>query len=265
MAAESEFSPLPSWLVLVTSLLVVNLVGFGILLLSLQSAIAAYIAIALAIIILPTPLMVRDRLLGEYFAVLVFLIMVGVAAILASDYYQLRGGSSISEIPITEAVEYPDASQFQFTNGAVRAELSGQQIVRSRTGERTNRQYYFVAPIVPADWQPSEPVPAWAGCSATGSASNICQSDWQRSYQAGLRIARNPRRYQQAIADAEAQHDLQSADRAPVLEWVADPSAALRNRGRSALGLWIGVNIVFAIALPIIRWRFPKPLGADKD
>ncbi|NJL03070.1 MAG: hypothetical protein HC910_21805 [Spirulinaceae cyanobacterium SM2_1_0] len=255
MTAKTEFSLLPGWLVWLASLLTVNLVGLGILWLSLQSAIAAYIAIAIALLVFPTLIMVRDRLLGEYFTLLGFLILVGVAALLASNYYELRSGTSISDISVTQAADYPDASQFRFTDGAVRTELTGQRIVRSRSGDRTNRQYYFVAPIVPADWQPSEPVPAWAGCTNTGSAVNVCQGDWPRPYQAGLRIARDLRNYEQAITDAVAQYNLQTAERAPILEWVADPSLALRNRGRSAVGLWMGVNVIFAIA------PAPRPLA----
>jgi len=111
--------------------------------------------------------------------------------------------------------------------------------------------YYCVAPVLDAGFAKGMPAYAWVGIMShvsceektfTGSAQAL---SWKDDYKAGLGIKRNTH-WNKAIADASKKYGFKSTSSAPVLNWVADPTADEKNAWHTG---WLVEFIVFTLYL----------------
>jgi hypothetical protein len=149
--------------------------------------------------------------------------VVGLAIALWSDV-QLFGPTS-GPIAVTDIKQHSYAARLRFTDARVATEFTGAADayrLHSSSGVRA----WLVAPIVPTNWTPAEPVQAWAvaGVSGYGPLDFRTPRNWQQNYRAAVRYvstAFSPAHT--AVDNALARYDLNSAPDAPLLYWVEEP------------------------------------------
>ncbi|MBO0712151.1 MAG: hypothetical protein J2P47_12830, partial [Acetobacteraceae bacterium] len=98
-------------------------------------------------------------------------------------------GPSTGPIALADVSHFPYAARFRFTDARVATEFIGIDEAR-RLGGLMPTGTWRAAPIVPTNWTPSEPVPAWAVAVVTagyGPADFRSPRNWQQSYRAGIR------------------------------------------------------------------------------
>jgi hypothetical protein len=149
--------------------------------------------------------------------------VVGLAIALWSDVQLFGPGSGA--IAISDLRHHSYAARLRFTDARVATEFTGTADayrLHSSSGVRA----WLVAPIVPTNWTPSEPVHAWAvaGVSGYGPLDFRTPRSWQQNYRAAVRYvstAFSPAHT--AVDRALARYDLTAAPDAPLLYWVEEP------------------------------------------
>jgi hypothetical protein len=97
-------------------------------------------------------------------------------------------------------------------------------VYESRNDSGTSYLYSVVAPVVPAEWEPSAPVPAWVICEVSRRSTGKQQSAKDECIE---RLADEAASYERETFDADlpnapmvekamAQHDLTQTDDAPI-------------------------------------------------
>ena len=151
--------------------------------------------------------------------------IVGLIIVLTSDVQII--GPTAGAIALDDIARFPYAGRFRFTDARVAIEFTtsaeGRHGLIWRVGWR-------VAPIVPGNWTPAEPVRAWAVARISGYGPMDFRTPrgWEQSYRAGVRYvptAFSPARA--AVARALARFDLTAAPGAPLLYWVEEPHAVV--------------------------------------
>jgi len=149
--------------------------------------------------------------------------VVGLVIALWSDVQLFGPGSG--PIPLSDIKHHSYAARLRFTDARVATEFTGMADayrLHSSSGIRA----WLVAPIVPTNWTPTDPVPAWAvaGVSGYGPLDFRTPRNWQQSYRAAVRYvstAFSPAHT--AVDRALARYDLAAARDAPLLYWVEEP------------------------------------------
>jgi hypothetical protein len=149
--------------------------------------------------------------------------VVGLAITLWSDV-QLFGPGSGTIAP-SEIRHHPYAARFRFTDARIATEFTALADAHRVTGA-TIADAWRVAPIVPSNWTPLDPVPAWAVAVTSGYGPLDFRGlrNWQQDYRAGVRYvstAFSPAHT--AIERALARYDLTVEPNAPLIYWVEEP------------------------------------------
>lgn len=111
--------------------------------------------------------------------------------------------------------------------------------------------YYCVAPVLDAGYQKGMPAYAWVGimshveCTDKAFSSSPEALQWKEDYKAGLGIKRNVH-WNKAVADAAAKYGFKTTSSAPVLKWLADPTADEKKAWHTG---WMVEFIVFTLYL----------------
>lgn len=169
--------------------------------------------------------------------------------------YDLLGQTGAPPLSLREAAQQPARSAFRFRDAVVRAEYAAAQPVTNQRGAvlRTIR----VAPLVPADWAPGEPVTFWVVADAARPATDAAQ--WAAAHNAALRLSGfQTGLYQQAAARAAAMHNVPLAAEPVFVHWLANPAAELA-AARRMVGLQIG-GIITIWLLAIAWWYSGKAI-----
>jgi hypothetical protein len=153
--------------------------------------------------------------------------VVGLAIALWSDV-QLFGPSP-GAIALADIRHHSYAASLRFTDARVATEFTATADAYRLHGSSGVRAW-LVAPIVPTNWTPSEPVHAWAvaGVSGYGPLDFRTPRSWQQNYRAAVRYvstAFSPAHT--AIEHALARYDLTAAPDAPLLYWVEEPRTVI--------------------------------------
>jgi len=166
----------------------------------------------------------------------------------------LRGGDIVDDVSVSDLAQYSDATGWRFRDGAPRADLGGVYLSSSgsSTRGRTSQVPYVIAPLVPEDWTPDQPVPAWVACQ------HGCDGDWRQPWRAGLRWTVDLGLYEKAMEAALKGNGLRTADGAPILEWVEDPEGARRDKLLWAAGAVGVVWLIYGIARLWLFIRRPR-------
>jgi hypothetical protein len=149
--------------------------------------------------------------------------VVGLTIALWSDVQLFGPGSGA--IALNDIRHHSYAARLRFTDAHVATEFTATADAYRLRGSSGVRAW-LVAPIVPTNWTPSEPVRAWAvaGVSGYGPLDFRTPRSWQQNYRAAVRYvstAFSPAHT--AVDRALARYELTAAPDAPLLYWVEDP------------------------------------------
>jgi hypothetical protein len=168
----------------------------------------------------------RDSGLASLAGALLFPV-VGLTIAVWSDI-QMMGPNS-GAIALGDIGRFPYAAEFRFVDARVATEFVGLADARRLNGASASGAWR-AAPIVPANWTPADPVPAWAVAvvSGYGPLDFRTPRNWQQNYRAAVRyVATAFSPAHTAVEHALARHGLASAPSAPLLYWVEDPRAVI--------------------------------------
>lgn len=149
-------------------------------------------------------------------------------------------GDTVSNIMVADAPEYSSETVFYFRDGKVLKDYLGYVPIM---GRRYKVGDAYVAPIVPDDWKPTDPVPAWA------YAEYNSPDAWDEDLRAGIREAYDGIK-EDAVKDAETSYRIHSAENAPILMWTANPEKELYfYKGLNRI-----VFVVFVVVFSMVFW-----------
>jgi hypothetical protein len=176
----------------------------------------------------------------------------------ARNYIVAKGAGIIEGLAVTEALNRPQAGGYIFRDGLVRADLRG-SFFSSHRGINNQREssWYYVAPVVPEDWTPSDPVTVWAACGEIAS----CTKNWAKPFRAGVRLNAETTSmpdYRKAAADAESRHGIRSHSEAIFMTWVENPRATIeefKSDGIWTAKIWNIVWLTTVLLAAFIAWK----------
>lgn len=149
-------------------------------------------------------------------------------------------GDTVSGIKVVDAPKYTSETVFYFLDGKVKKDYIGYEPIM---GRRYKVGDAYVAPIVPDDWKPTDPVPAWA-------YSEYRDPDaWDRQFRGGIREQYDEVK-DDAVKDAETSYHIHSAENAPILVWTNKPELELNFYKKVGTFLFI----FFATIWSIVFW-----------
>lgn len=111
--------------------------------------------------------------------------------------------------------------------------------------------YYCVAPLLADGYQKGFNVRAWVGimshvdCNDALFLKSPARKAWNHDFRTGLGVDRN-KNWDKAIASAVSKYGLKTTDRAPVINWMPDPT---RQEQKAWHMGWMVESIVFGIYL----------------
>jgi hypothetical protein len=205
----------------------------------------------------------RDSMLASL-AGAVLLPVVGLVIALTADVQIM--GSNAGTIALHDIARFPYAARFRFTDARVATEFATASDPRLPAGDAP-RGGWRVAPLVPDNWTPAHPVPAWAVARVSGYGPldfRTPRSWQQQSYRAGVRYvstAFSPA--DKAVARALARYDLTAAPNAPLLYWVEEPQSVIADE-RTFLA-WVMFGGVATWLFFLIGEALLVPLSAPSD
>jgi hypothetical protein len=164
----------------------------------------------------------RDSGLAS-FAGAVLMPSVGLVIALYSDVQTF--GPDAGTIPVNEISRHSRAASFHFADARVATEFTG-AVANTALAVGSWR----AAPVVPSDWTPADPVPAWAVANVTGYGPRDFRTprNWRQPYRAAVRyVVTEFSPAQSAIARAAERHRLKPAPDAPLLFWVEEPYSVI--------------------------------------
>ncbi len=170
----------------------------------------------------------------------------GTGILFYTDYFEARGGETIRGISVDDAIRYPQASRFYFTDGIVMKFFTAKyvDIVYTRSGTNIRQPtsyYYYAAPLVRNEGADIGVINAWV-CARYAEDMTY----WKDSYRAAIRVGSQDLPYfRKAIALAENKYNLKSSPDAPVLKWVKSPDAEIDRLFLTAAGSSIFWMVLF--------------------
>ncbi len=199
--------------------------------------IACFFAV-IAGIIAPFPVMSANWKGGPLVGTIFIVIFAGMIPCFSTRYG--GNGYTVSGIMVSDAPKYTSETVFHFLDGKVMKDYYGYEPIMGRHYKVGDA---YVAPIVPDDWKPSDPVPAWA------YSEYRSPEEWDQEFRAGVRQSYDEVK-QDAIKDAEKENYIKSAENAPILMWT--------NKPEREVAITRGLNRIlffsFALIWSILFW-----------
>ena len=156
------------------------------------------------------------------------------------DYLALRSGKILHAAAVEQLAEDPAAGGSYLRESEVRTDLGSWYYSDSVDGVG---YWHYAAPVVPKDWNRSEPIFLWAACPGVGD----CQENWKKPLGAVVKIYRESSDHWRAVEDAIKRHSLRKADSAVLVEWVASPERTITGHYTAFWSTLENWNIVWAI------------------
>jgi hypothetical protein len=176
----------------------------------------------------------------------------------ARNYVVAKGAGIVEGIPVAEAPLIPKAGGYIFRDGQARADLGGTYFSSHRgINNQSESLWYYVAPVVPEDWTPDQPVTVWAACGEIAS----CRDAWTQPFRAGVRLNTETTSmpdYRKAVEDAEALHGIRSHPEAVFVTWVKSPSEAIekfKSDGIETAEIWNIIWLATILTAALIAWK----------
>ncbi|HEY2135842.1 MAG TPA: hypothetical protein VGH49_08125 [Xanthobacteraceae bacterium] len=191
--------------------------------------------------------------------------IVGLVFALGTDVQVI--GTRTGPIALADIQRFPYAAQFRFTDARVATEFTSIADRRKVVAALVSGTWR-VAPIVPTNWTPAEPVPAWAVAVVTGYGPLDFRTprNWQQNYRAGIRYvptAISPAR--DAVAGALAHFGLTAARDAPLLYWVDEPASVIADERTFVAWVVFGGIVTWLFFLIGEALLVPVPVAGDAE
>jgi hypothetical protein len=185
-----------------------------------------------------------------------------------SSYYDVKDREIIRDVSLAEAMKYPDAGGWIFTEGAVRSDLSATYAYRATHTDGTPTvSYYYAAPIITKNWNRGLPVTVWAVRQRYDK-----EEFWDQPLKAGVRVDPHSRdHFRTAVGIAAQKHGLTSHENFIMVKWVPSPEKAVATYledFKSTAIIWYIVWLVGLLAGRIFigfRRRKQKATGTDPE
>ena len=174
-------------------------------------------------------------------------------------------GAGAGAIALKDIQQFSYAARFRFTDARVATEFTGAAEPRRLLGIAFTSSWR-VAPIVPANWTPAEPVRAWAVATVSGFGPLDFRTprNWQQSNRAAVRFVTSTLSpVQTAIGRAVTRYNLSAAPGAPLVYWVEDPVSVISDE-RTFLA-WIMFGGVVTWLFFLIGEALLVPASAPPD
>jgi hypothetical protein len=172
-------------------------------------------------------------------------------------------GPDAGPIPVNEIARHSYAASFHFADARVATEFIGAVTNRSQFGsQQPTGGAWRAAPVVPSDWTPADPVPAWAIGKATGYGPRDFRTprNWQQPYRAAVRyVLSDFSPAQSAIARATERYSLTTTPRAPLLYWVEEPRSVIADERTFLAWVVFGSLMIWLLFSVGAAWLVPQP------
>jgi hypothetical protein len=200
--------------------------------------------------------------------------VVGLAIALWSDV-QLFGPTS-GPIVLADIKHHAYAARLRFTDARIATEFTGTadayRLLHGSSGIRA----WLVAPLVPTNWTPAEPVHAWAvaGVSGYGPLDFRTPRSWLQPYRAAVRYvstAFSPAHT--AVDNALKRYELTATKDAPLLYWVEEPRTIISDERTflawvmfAGVATWLCFLVGEALLVPAVAPpdAEPRPPGTPQ-
>ncbi len=139
----------------------------------------------------------------------------------------LREKPILKNVDVRSIVKDTTASGYYFKDAQILTKIGTyERITVLKRSDITS--YYFVAPIVPDKWKPSDSVELWAVC-ANSDAKNPCKADWEKNFKAATVFYHKSvePEYRSAVENAANIHHLNVASKIRFLHWCESPDNEL--------------------------------------
>jgi hypothetical protein len=177
--------------------------------------------------------------------------------------YGLMGGHipRLFKVRETPVIPVRDADQdahrssdvFHFSDGRIELKYLGTRTLGG--GGRGMKSYYRCAPLVPADWKPSDPVTAWVvDCGGDVFLPASWKEDWRGGYEPGLDSI-----YRELVRETAAGRSLNSRADVPIVIWSQDPMRDFRRVAAWQLGFLLAIDLVGWVAVILAGGKSPPP------
>ncbi|MBD3307597.1 hypothetical protein GF348_14525 [candidate division KSB3 bacterium] len=198
---------------------------------------------------------VKGRVESVVLAFVTFILCIISSMSLVEVIYMAQG-DLVQDISVSEARKYPQGRIFDLCDVRFQCQYRGFYVARSYDRYfpgKEKKQSYFVCPLVPVNWTPAEPVPAWARQEVFDEPEALPTSG------TFALIAPHERHdYGEAIQDALKEHGLRTYDDAPVFHWIdsLDSYQAYLSRARTAGGIMLLVLFGgWTLITAVIRYK----------
>lgn len=236
--------------------IVLNLVTLNFLLL-VCAALAALVTryIALPLVLLLCTIFACYAFLKQVYSILWTCLLVVSSAFfitfLSIEYYELRSGPVVSDVPVSRAPEFQQAKGFHFRDGRVRADLKGSYHYMSSYRNSSADVMHYAAPVVDDQWDTDQPVKVWAVCTVG------CEEEWRLPLRAGtVPFSFNMKEHRLAAQDAVSRHMLQSDPHAVFIEWVKSPEAVIERAAKKFWYFILALNVLWVVSY--IAWLIAR-------
>lgn len=160
----------------------------------------------------------------------------------------------VAEGTIPQASRAWWATGFRLTDATVRTDLKISHVIitpRGRRGGGGVHVTYSAAPVVSADWTPSEPVHFWL----VAQSGTLDPGNWSEASTSGVRLGQDDSR-DEAIAAIARKTGLVSADTRILLRWRADPGEEMKSA-------WLLLGVIIGVAA--IAWTVTVLVFRERD
>lgn len=181
-----------------------------------------------------------------------------ISGMYIADFYDVKDANIVENIRIEEALNYPEADGFTFTNGRVATSLAVTHYVEHLDhNNNLKTTSYYAAPIVSEDWTVDQPVSLFAVAEADAQKNN-----WSKPYRAAIKASLSFRdELDEAARKCLSQNKLKAAPDYRLLRWVEDPRQAIAEIYADFINTWLlwnylmGGGIVLIWLIGLVRGR----------
>ncbi len=245
---------------LLLNLLVLNLIiGSSMLIAAkLSWGLAIVNSVFISLLVLFLGFWYRQLSLG--WTVLVAITGTIISGMYIADFYDVKDGVIVDSIRIEEALNYPEADGFVFTNGRVETSLAVTHYVEHLDhNNNLKTSSYYAAPIVSEDWTVDKPVGLFAVAAADAQKKN-----WSKPYRAAIKASVSFREeLEEAARKCLSENNLKAAEGYRLVRWVEDPQQAIAAIYADFSNTWLLWNYVTGAGIFLI-WLIGLVRGRKK-
>ncbi len=241
-AVTTAKKPTPLYILVPAGLVVLNvLIGIALLISMYFSwEMASFNAVILGIVTVVTAFLYRQ--LSFTWVALIGVAGGVICGMYAVEFQDIKGREIARNISPADAVHFPEAGGYHFTDASLRTEFTGTYVKKNTDSKgHTTTTFYYAAPVTDKNWNRNLPVMVWA---VQGPGDN--KENWKKPFNAGIRARKTDREeFLTTVRETRRQYNLTSNPKAILIHWVASPETAAQD---------YLAELVFALVFWNISW-----------